>query len=502
MEQNTTGMRTAHKVLFLNVLAFVVCFAAWMLNGVLVTFLVDNQVFKWSSVQIGWLFGIPVLTGSIFRLPAGILTDKFGGKWVFGLLLLVCAVPMFLLSKSNGFVSFALCSLGFGLTGAGFAVGIAFTSVWYPKKWQGTALGIFGTGNAGAAITTLVAPTLLKKFTQNGMDLEGWRLLPQVYAAVLLIMGVVFLLFADNKTPENTTHKTWLEMMKPLKEIRVWRFGLYYYLVFGCFVALSQWLVPYYMNMYSVSLITAGLLASLFSFPSGIIRALGGWLSDQVGARSVMYWVFGLSILCCFLLIIPKMEIFSPGEGVMAKKGGTVTLVSDGLIRIDNTEYPLLPAPKQGDGVEASAKESFSAFPEKKTWHEPKVKIGDPVAKKQLVATGVTRIFFQANIWIASFLIFAVGIVWGIGKAAVYKHIPEYFPSQVGVVGGMVGVLGGLGGFISPILFGYLLKWSGLWTSMWIFLCVISIVCLWWMHRVITRMTRKAAPQIMHRIEH
>ena len=146
---------TSHKVLFLNTLAFTVCFAAWMLNGVLVTFLVNNQVFKWGPVEIGWLMGIPVLTGSIFRLPAGMLTDKFGGKPVYGTLLIICAIPMFLLSNADSFLSFAMCSFGFGLAGVSFSIGIAFSSVWYPRENQGTALGIFGAGNAGAALTTL-----------------------------------------------------------------------------------------------------------------------------------------------------------------------------------------------------------------------------------------------------------------------------------------------------------------------------------------------------------
>ncbi len=102
MEKVATGK--SHKILFLNTLAFTVCFAAWMFNGVLVTFLVDNQVFKWGPVQIGWLLGIPVLAGSLFRLPAGMLTDKFGGKPVYGTLLLLCAVPMYLLSKADSFL--------------------------------------------------------------------------------------------------------------------------------------------------------------------------------------------------------------------------------------------------------------------------------------------------------------------------------------------------------------------------------------------------------------
>ncbi len=149
----------SHKALFLSTLAFTVCFAAWMLNGVLVTFLSANQVFDWAPVEIGWLMGIPVLTGSVSRLPAGMLTDKFGGKPVYGMLLLLCAVPMYLLSYADSFLGFALWSFGFGLAGVSFAIGIAFTSVWYPKASQGTTLGIFGAGNAGAALTTLFAPT-------------------------------------------------------------------------------------------------------------------------------------------------------------------------------------------------------------------------------------------------------------------------------------------------------------------------------------------------------
>src|SRR3989338_7941273 len=103
MQEKPTA--ASHKVLFLNTLVFTVCFAVWMLNGVLVTFLSNNQIFKWDPVQMGWLMGIPVLTGSIFRLPAGMLTDKFGGKPVYGTLLLLCAIPMFFLSKVNSFYS-------------------------------------------------------------------------------------------------------------------------------------------------------------------------------------------------------------------------------------------------------------------------------------------------------------------------------------------------------------------------------------------------------------
>jgi len=255
---------------------------------------------------------------------------------------------------------------------------------------------------------------------------------------------------------------------------------------FGCFVAFSQWLVPYFVNVYFMPLVTAGILAALFSFPSGIIRALGGWMSDKVGARKVMYWILGTSCLVSLLLIVPKMEIYSPGKGIMAKRDGVVSEVTSTSIIMEDMEYKIIPKIK-------SQKENGAdllVLPEKDVWHEPVVKVGQRVTKKELLARGVTKIFFQANVWIFACLVILLGSIWGIGKAAVYKHIPDYFPNEVGVVGGMVGVLGGLGGFVCPIIFGYLLEGTGLWTSCWMFMFVLSVICLVWMHRVVTKITK------------
>ncbi|HAQ21161.1 MAG TPA: MFS transporter [Prolixibacteraceae bacterium] len=479
----------AHRILALNTIAFTVCFACWMLNGVLVTFLAGNQVFDWGPIEIGWLLGIPVLTGSIFRLPAGMLTDKFGGRPVFGILLLLCAIPMFFLSQANSFFSFALCSFGFGLTGVGFAVGIAFTSVWYPKNWQGTALGIFGAGNAGAAITTMLAPTLLKNLTNDGANIEGWRTLPVIYATALVVMGVIFLVFTKNKKPQSHG-KTVGQMLLPLKSMRVWRFGLYYFLVFGCFVAFSQWLVPYFTNVYYLPLVTAGFFATAFSLPSGLIRAFGGWMSDKFGGRKIMYWVLGSSMIICFMLIVPKMEIHSPGRGINARVPGTVTEVTESTVKIGNIDYKFGHKSGKLDRLESG----LLVFPTKEVWQEPIVQVGEKVKKNQLIVKGNSVIYFQANIWIFVVLVFAIGSIWGIGKAAVYRLIPDYFPNEVGVVGGMVGVIGGLGGFVCPIIFGYLLEGTGLWTSCWMFMFFLSAICLIWMYNVVQKLNRKDNP--------
>lgn len=479
METHATSK--SHRMLFLNTLAFTACFAAWMINGVLVTFLVENNLFSWNSVEIGFLLGVPVLVGSVMRLPVGILTDKLGGRWVMAAILLFCAIPMYFLSEANSYTSFLVLSFGFGLSGSSFAAGVAYTSVWYPKEKQGTALGIFGVGNVGAAFTTLFAPSILNSLTQQGVNLEAWRTLPKLYATLLVIIAVIFLLGTENKKPDEL--KTLALRLRPLKEFRVWRFGLYYFFVFGSFVALAQWLIPYYVNVYSMTIVYAGFMVTAFSLPSSVIRSVGGWLSDKAGARVVLLWVLGTCLVCLVFLFVPRMEIRAPGQGIMASQGGTVVEVSSSEIIIDDTKYILQNVIDSEDQISFyfgidNTEEGFLFLPTTSFNQEPIVEKGDVVNKGQLIASGVTHIYFQANKWIFSGLIFIIGIMMGIGSAAVYKHVSDYYPNDIGTVGGIVGVLGGLGGFFNPIIFGYFLNATGVWTTCWMFLAFVAIVCL------------------------
>lgn len=480
-----SNLSQSHRMLFLNTLAFAVCFACWTLNGVLVTFLVDQEIFNWSVVQIGWLLGIPVLTGSLMRLPMGILTDKYGGRVVYSALLILASIPLFLLPLAANFWMFALLSFMFGMVGTSFAVGVAYTSLWYPKEWQGRALGIFGMGTAGASITPFLAPSMLQYFSESDPE-NGWKYLPVIYGSVLLLMGIVFIIFSKTKKIE-AKPKSVKELLQPLKQVRVWRFGTYYFLLFGSFVSFSQWLLPNFMNVYQTTLILGGLFTTCFSLPAGVIRAFGGYLSDKFGARKVMYWVLSSSVVLSFLLLFPKMNITTSGNGMMAGKAGVVTQVTKEKIVVGDKEY--LVTPKDANIVHSQF------FPSKSTWQEVVVAENQKVQKKELIASGITQIHFEANMWIYLILVILIGACWGIGSAAVYKHIPEYFPNQVGVIGGMVGMIGGLGGFIGPIVFGYLLAFTGFWTSSWLFIFALSLVCLIWMHRVIVKVTREKLPE-------
>jgi len=480
----------ALRILTLNTLAFTVCFAVWTMYGVLAAFLADHQVMAISSADLGWLLGIPILTGSVLRLPVGLLTDKWGGKPVFIVLMLLAALGVATVSFAQTVTHLMISGLIFGLSGAGFAVGIAYTSVFFPKEKQGTALGIFGVGNAGSAITTLLAPTALQRLTNGGAQIEGWRQLPLYYAGALVAMAVVFALLTQNRVPEGGA-RSMATMLRPLRDIRVWRFGVYYFLVFGAFVALAQWLVPYYLSVYGMSLAMSGLMASIFSLPSGLIRALGGWASDKFGARATMYWVLTSCAVLFAMVIAPRMDILSPGKSVLAERAGTVSSVSPEAIVVGEKTYVLKAAPVASpvENRGSTLQEGNLIWPTSRVWQEPAVEVGQQVKKKELLARGVTHVYFQANVWVFTVIVFLAGIMMGVGKAAVYRHIPDYFPNDVGVVGGIVGVIGGLGGFFCPILFGYLLSATGLWTSCWLFLALLSVVCLVWMHIAILRMT-------------
>ena len=518
-----TDQRKATVVLTANTVAFATCFACWMMNAVLITFLTTNGVFDWSAAQVGVLLATPVLTGSLLRLPVGMLADRFGGRPVYAMLMLLASVALYLNSFANNYGQFLLAALGFGLAGASFAVGVAYTSVWFPKERQGTALGIFGMGNAGTALTLMFAPSLLKRLTNAGTNLEAWRTLPRIYAAALAATAIVFFLVTYSRKPA-ASGRTMLQRLAPLAQVRVWRFGIYYALLFGGFVALSNWLVPYYVKAYGLGLATAGFFATAFSLPSGLFRAVGGWLSDRFGARTVMHWVLGVCCLITFALIFPKSDIISPGEGILSKAPGTVVSVENRemTVRQDKTgkvdHYALAGTPPDlGNSSTAAQRDAkFSFIPRTESWQEWTGKAaatagtsattrpfqrGDHVATRELLARGSTHIYFQANVHVFTLLVLILGMAMGIGMAAVYKHIPTYFPNDVGVVGGLVGVIGGLGGFVFPIIFGWLLGATGIWTTCWMFLFVFAAGALIWMRLVVQRMMALHAPDLVEHFE-
>ena len=470
----------ATTAVIMATVSFTTCFAAWVINAVLITFLVTAGVLPLDEKQVATLLAVPILSGAVARIPLGILTDRYGGRTVMPLVMLIVSGALYAVSFATSYADFLLASVVYGLAGGSYAVGVGFVSSWMPKERQGTALGVFGAGNVGAAVTLALAPQLLTYFTDHEVNVEGWRMLPQTYAAMMLVMAAAFFLLTSDKKEEKNTAKTisLATQLSLLKNIAVWRYGYYYFLVFGGYLALSQWMLSYSVNVYHLSLAHAGLIATAFTGPAGLIRALGGWLSDRYGARLVLQGVFLTSIFICLVLDVPRMVIESPGPGSLATKPGTVTAASPTQVIVTDKSYPLTPRPDQ---IPGSTGDESIWFPQLKTWHEPVVSVGDTVQKNQMLARGVTMIYYPSNLWIFVMLLLMFGVVIGIGTAAVYKIIPEEFPDSVGVVGGLVGFLGGIGGFVMALVFGLALEWTGLWSSCWFVFLLMALAAQFWM---------------------
>ena len=299
-------MKPSARVLTLSTVAFTLLFAVWLMFGVLGVPI--KEEFHLDTVQFSWLTAIAVLSGSIWRLPLGIWTDRVGGRRLMTLLLLATAVPTVLVAHATTFTQLMVCAFCFGIAGNSFSVGIAWNAAWADRDRQGFALGIFGAGNVGASITKLIGPALIALVPAGGIGLMpgGWRGVPVIYAALLVLMAAVLWVATPAPDRHPGSGRPLRALLAPLREVRTWRFGLYYVVVFGAYVALSLWLPSYYKRVFGLPLGKAALLTALFIFPASLLRPVGGWLSDKFGARPVTYAVFVAMLLACVPLAAPR----------------------------------------------------------------------------------------------------------------------------------------------------------------------------------------------------
>ena len=280
----------------------------WMMLAI-VGVKVQEQL-ELNETQTGILMAVPVLSGSLIRVPLGIWTDKFGGRIVMFVLMLLSVPAIFLMAYATHYWHFIAIGLMMGLAGGSFSVGTPYVARWFPKRQQGLAMGIFGAGNAGSAINKFVAPALIKYSAAAGAGAAAWVIVPKVYAAIMAATAVLFW-FTTYPTPydPNTVPKASLkEQLAMLKDPGVLRYSQYYSVVFGGYVGLALWMTKYYINEYSLEMSTAGLLAACFSLPGGVLRAIGGWLSDKYGAYKVTWGVMWMLWVCFFILSYPQTD--------------------------------------------------------------------------------------------------------------------------------------------------------------------------------------------------
>ena len=415
------------RVMWLSAWAFTALFAVWLMFGVLglemkkdtglmlgagAAGLSPAEVKAAVASRFEWLVATAILAGALPRLVFGIWADKYGGRNMMMLLLVGCAIPTYLVSHASTYWELLGCAALFGFAGNAFTIGVSWNSAWFPARLKGTAIGVFGAGNVGASGTKLLVilvPTVLTLVPAagyfGGVVPGGWRVVPAMYSVMLVLTALAIYLICPKVDHMPGKGRPLGEMMKPLKYVRVWRFSLYYVVVFGAYVALSAYLPTYYNSTFGVDMRTAALLTALYIFPASLLRPLGGYLSDKFGPRVVTYSVFVVMIAALIPLCLPNS-----------------------VLSLDVTAFTVL--------------------------------------------------------------MFVVGIGMGVGKASVYKYVPNYFPNDVGAVGGLVGALGALGGFFLPPVFGSLGRATGSPQSAFYALLALTIVCLVWLHVVVMGLKR------------
>lgn len=412
--------RLRKRVLVVTTLGYIGCFAVWTIFAIIGVEI--QRQYGLSDTGFGLLVGAPFLSGSVMRVVLGVWADRHGGRRPFLGVMIIAAIATWFVADAGTLPTIIGAALGTGIAGGCSAAGLSYITRWYPRERHGTALGILGAGNAGSAITKLAAPWVMLAY--------GWQSVARLWAVLLLCAAAVFWL-GSAEDPRQAARRAAGEpvpglanQIGPLRRLQVWRFGLYYFFVFGGYVALTVWLPRYLIAVYRLDVRMAAAIAIAFSLPAGLLRVLGGVLSDRYGARTVMYWSFIGSLACTFILSYPATDYIV--HGLRGELRFTIAT-------------------------------SLSAF---------------------------------------IVMLMVLGFFMALGKAAVFKHVPAYYPDQAGVVGGAVGAIGGLGGFVLPLAFGLMNDVTDVWTSCFMLLFSIASVNLSWMHFAIRRQERATAPEI------
>lgn len=370
---------------------FAVCFSVFGSVSAMMPILRDRL--ELDALQVSVAVAIPVLLGSLGRIPLGLLTDRFGPRLVFSVVMLCTAIPAFLMGWVSSYLQLVACGFFIGIALASFSVGIALASGWYPPERQGMALGIYGAGNIGQSFAAFGSPLLA---ATAGYVWGFWA-----FGIGALLWLALYLAFAEDP-PRRGARKTLAGSIAPLKDSRSWRFSLYYFLTFGGFVAMSIYLPIFLTEVFSLTPQDAGLRTAGFVVLATLMRPVGGALADRVGGSMILKWIFPGTAVMALLMAWPTMATFTAG------------------------------------------------------------------------ALGMAALI-------------------GLGNGAVFKLVPEHFPTSVATVTGLVGAAGGLGGFFPPLVLGVVRQTTGSYTIGFLLLTLFALGCLFVLNRGASRAATKSA---------
>jgi MFS transporter, NNP family, nitrate/nitrite transporter len=302
---------SAKLQLVLGTGAFALCFAVFGSMSAMMP-IISRQM-ALTPVEKSTALAIPVLLGSLGRIPLGILTDRFGGRLVFSVVMVLSIIPAFLMGGVSNYSQLLAYGFLIGIGLASFSVGVAFVNGWYPPERQGFALGVYGAGNIGQSLAAYGSPVLA---AAAGFKWGFWT-----FGVLLAIWLVIFALIARN-APNRVPAKSFTETTRPLNDRRSWVLSLYYFLTFGGFVAMAVYLPTLLTEVFKLTPQDAGFRTAGFVVLATVLRPAGGVLADKIGGRTILTWVFPATAVFAIFLACPLMSTFTVGALGMAASIG------------------------------------------------------------------------------------------------------------------------------------------------------------------------------------
>jgi MFS transporter, NNP family, nitrate/nitrite transporter len=286
----------------LGTISFTVCFAAWGLIGAFAPRF--REAFHLDAGATAFLVAVPVLLGSLARIPMGMLTDRLGGRAVFSVLMAAVAIPVWMAPAQPTYQSLLAVAFVLGLAGSSFAIGVGYVSRWTPPDRQGAALGVYGLGNIGQSAAVFLGPLIAAR-AGMGSVFHG-------IAVLLVIWAGAFALLARN-APARTAPAPLTAIFRVAVEPLAWLLAAFYFLTFGGFVAFSIYLPTLLKDSFGLTPADAGFRTAGFVVLATLLRPLGGWLSDRIGGARVLAAVLAGIAPFALLLAWPSIPPFTVG---------------------------------------------------------------------------------------------------------------------------------------------------------------------------------------------
>ncbi|ARJ39413.1 nitrate/nitrite transporter [Sporosarcina ureae] len=290
----------------------VVGFMVWVLISSLLPFISEDISIPPERVAI--ITAIPVVLGSILRIPLGYYANVYGARMMFFISFIVLLFPVYYISETSTVTGLLIGGTLLGIGGAIFSVGVTSLPKYYPKEKHGLVNGIYGMGNIGTAITTFSAPVLAMKF--------GWSMTVKMYLILLLVFIAMNFFFGDRK--EVKVKAPIVEQIKGVyKNEKLWFFSLFYFITFGSFVAFTVFLPSFLVNYFELDKVDAGLRTAGFIVVATLLRPVGGWLGDKFQPLFLLMGCFaGLTISSIVLAFSPDIGLYTVGSIMIAAAAG------------------------------------------------------------------------------------------------------------------------------------------------------------------------------------